>query len=591
MDVSQPARDRPVGLVLVSLLMLAAAAMFGLVLAAGSLAEQRAVAALAERGAQSAALLDSTMVNEIARYRAVPKVLAVDPEAKALLALSAAPTQLNRRLARIAEGLGAAAVYMVRSDGLTVAASNADTPASFVGQRYRFRRYFSDAMRDGSAAQFALGNTTLRPGLYLSERVDGPGGPLGVVVVKLELLNVEADWARSSIRAIVTDADNKVIVTSLPEWRFKPFAELPLAGSADHVMARIVNGKERQPWLMVTHASSIQGWTLRLLLPREPDIGTAIATAQATTLLLGALALALGMLGYRRVRHSRDVAEQRIATQAMLEARVAERTEALLLAKGKLEAAMREQDAAEARTRELRLELEQANRLTTLGMIAAAVTHEIGQPVAAIRAMTHTASRHLQGGVPDAVQDSLSAIDRMTMRIGTITATLKSFARRNHGPRGKIRIDDAIEGALVLVDARLREAGVHLVQPSAPSTLVVEAERVRVEQILANLLQNALDAVAGRDTPVIRLSVRAEGTNCVVEVYDNGPGIAPDMADQLFIPFRTSKPHGSGLGLVISRDIATALGGSVELVAADPAASGTTFRLTLPAIAGRVSHG
>ncbi len=576
---------------LASVLLLAAAAMAALVLAAGRLAEQRAVKALAQRGAQSAALLDSTMVNEIARYRAVPKVLAIDPEVKALLARSEAAALLNRRLARIAEGLGAAAVYIVSSDGLTVAASNAETPASFVGQRYRFRSYFSDAMRNGSAAQFALGNTTLRPGLYLSERVDGPMGPLGVVVVKLELLNVEADWARSAIRAFVTDADNKVIVTSLPAWRFKPFDRLPMVGSADHMMARIAEEPGRQPWLMVNHASAIPGWTLRLLLPREPEIGTAIATAQATTLLLGALALALGMLGYRRVRHSREVAEQRIATQAMLEARVAERTEALLLAKGKLEAAMREQDLAEARTRELHLELEQANRLTTLGMIAAAVTHEIGQPVAAIRAMTHTASHHLQRGAPDAAQDSLAAIDRMTVRIGSITATLKSFARRNHGPRGKIRIADAIEGALVLVDARLREAGVRLVRPCAPPSLIVEAERVRVEQILANLLQNALDALADRDDPEIRLSVRAEGANVVIEVFDNGPGISADMADQLFIPFRTSKPQGSGLGLVISRDIATALGGSVELVAADPAAAGTTFRLILPASAGRVGHG
>ncbi|MFN3287621.1 MAG: ATP-binding protein [Sphingomonadaceae bacterium] len=557
------------------------AALFALLIAhaAGEFARHRAVEALEARAAQAAILLDSAITNEVGRYRAVPLVLARDAELAGILAGAMPADAFNARLDEMARRLGAAAIYAVRADGTTVAASNAGRPGSFIGQRYTFRRYFTDALRDGSAAQFALGTTTLRPGLYLSQRVDGPAGPLGVVVVKVELLGVEEEWARAGTRAFVTGEDGQVIVTSIAPWRFRALADLPIAGPPHASLVRLPAASSTEPHVVARRPSAIAGWTVHVLQPHVPDVPAAVGTARGLGLLAASLAMTAGWIGWRRQRRRREDAQRRLTIQARLEATVAERTRELVAANASLEAAMRDQRQAEARARELSAELEQANRLTTLGMIAAGVTHEIGQPVAAIRATAHNGLAQLERGAAAEARQSLARIDRLTERIGSITEALKGFARKGHGPRARVLVDEAVAEAEALLRWRIRQAGVRLLHEPGPTGLAVEAERVRLEQILANLLQNAIDALDGRPTPEIRIRTRREGGRAIVEVSDNGPGVPPAIEAALFLPFTTSKERGSGLGLAISRDIATALGGELVHV---PTPAGATFRLSLP---------
>lgn len=563
------------------ILLAALAALFTLLTAhaAGEFARHRAVEALEARATQAAILLDSAITNEVGRYRAVPLVLARDAELAGILAGAMPADSFNARLDEMARRLGAAAIYGVRADGTTVAASNAGRPGSFIGQRYTFRRYFTDALRDGSAAQFALGTTTLRPGLYLSQRVDGPAGPLGVVVVKVELLGVEEEWARAGTRAFVTGEDGQVIVTSIAPWRFRALADLPMAGPPDASLVRLPAASSAEPHVVARRPSAIAGWTVHVLQPHVPDVPAAVGTARGLGLLAASLAMTAGWIGWRRQRRRREDAQRRLTVQARLEATVAERTRELVAANASLEAAMRDQRQAEARARELSAELEQANRLTTLGMIAAGVTHEIGQPVAAIRATAHNGLAQLERGAAAEARQSLARIDRLTERIGTITEALKGFARKGHGPRARVLVDEAVAEAEALLRWRIRQAGVRLLHEPGPTGLAVEAERVRLEQILANLLQNAIDALDGRPTPEIRIRTRREGGRAIVEVSDNGPGVPPAIEAALFLPFTTSKERGSGLGLAISRDIATALGGELVHV---PTPAGATFRLSLP---------
>lgn len=133
------------------------------------------------------------------RQRSTPLVLADDVEVKAALSTrdGQALQRLNEKLQALAANTDAAVIYVIDPDGVAVAASNWREPTSFVGNDYAFREYFRMAMRDGKAEHFAMGTVSKRPGLYISRRVQGPDGPIGVVVAKLEFDDVEAEWLAS----------------------------------------------------------------------------------------------------------------------------------------------------------------------------------------------------------------------------------------------------------------------------------------------------------------------------------------------------------------------------------------------------------
>ncbi|MCR5881109.1 hypothetical protein [Phenylobacterium sp. J367] len=197
-------------------------------LISGAVVARRARADLAHTARASAALHAAVLRSELAKHRSLPFVLAQDPDVVAVLA---APTPgrleaLNRKLETLTHGTGAAVIYLLNVDGLTVAASNWREPTSFVGVDYSFRSYYREAKADGRAEMFALGTSSRRPGLYMSQRVDGRGDAIGIVVVKAEFQQLEADWS-ADVPAFAADADGIILVTSIPQWRFHTLTALP----------------------------------------------------------------------------------------------------------------------------------------------------------------------------------------------------------------------------------------------------------------------------------------------------------------------------------------------------------------------------
>lgn len=550
--------------------------------AAGLVATRNADAALAREAQVSASLFEAVLRNVLERYRALPMVLASDGAVADALAApdAAARRRLDARLALLARRTNAAAIYVIGADGRTIAASNAGTPLSFVGRDFTYRAYFAAAMATGRGEQFALGTTTNQPGLYLSARVDRDGSPLGVVVTKIDFTAVERQWRRTSSPVFVTDRDGTVIITSVEAWRFRPEAALKLAADSDnpaHLKAR-VPGRPAGEYVRARIRTAPNNWTLNLLRPAGPAVAAA-ATAASTLTLLAAVAMILAGWWWQR-RRTRDarVAAARAAAQAELEASVAERTRELRQANARLSAEIEERRRAEAALLLLHLELEQANRLTTLGQIAAGVTHEINQPVAAIAAWAHNARTLLARGSTAEVEAALGTIHGLTERIGRITGELRDFARKSDGPPAAVRLAEAIAGTRLLVRHRKDSGGGSMAIDSSaiPDDLAVLADRTRLEQVLVNLLQNALEAGAGR----VIITAGSDGGAIAIRVADDGPGIPPAIAASLFTPFQTSKPRGLGLGLVISRDICRAMDGDLVL---EPEVRGTCFLITLPA--------
>jgi two-component system C4-dicarboxylate transport sensor histidine kinase DctB len=327
---------------------------------------------------------------------------------------------------------------------------------------------------------------------------------------------------------------------------------------------------DRAGLLTTTATLRRSNWTLVVETPLaglQREAGLAAGTA-FLVVLLGGIATALVTARLRRAaRNARAQAAYRADLERAVKARTSD-----------LSDEMRERKAAEQRLIRLQSDLVQANKLATLGQITAGVAHELNQPLATIRLLAENGTHMLP---PQPARENLTRIIAMTDRIATITQRLRGFSRKATGTVQAVPLDQSIQASLMLTASRRRASAMHFDLPDLPPDLCVRAESVRLEQILVNLLTNAHDAQEGRPDPWIRLQVSYTPQHVTLTITDNGAGISPDMATQIFTPFATDKPQGMGLGLVISRDIARDFGGELDLLAPQPR-QGASFRLTIP---------
>lgn len=561
---------------------------------------------LARRAETAAALRGAMLRSELEKQRSLPLVLAQDDELREALARPdvAHLPGLNRKLETLSAETRAAALYVVDRGGTTIASSNWREPTSFVGANYGFRPYFRDALARGYAEMFALGTVSNTPGLYLARRVDAAGSGetggdgAGVVVVKVRFDALESEWALADEHAFVTDERGVVVITSVPQWRFRTLGRLA-AGEVERLRAGLQYGRDAslaplplafgddgsvradgREFAAARVPAAATGWTLHVLAPAD----RAVATARSSGRLVGGSVAALAGAGLLLLSgasaRARERGRQREAARRELETRVAERTRELEDANARLVHEMDERRRAEANLHDLQDELVQANKLAVLGQVAAGVAHEINQPVAAIRSYVDNTEALLARGEVPVVRQNLAAIAGLTERIGLITSELRAFARKSTGAPTGVALAEVLDGAELLLASRLRSAGVRLRRRGDDARVHVLADRVRLEQVVVNLLQNALDALAGAAAPAVTLTVEVAGDQVRLLVADNGPGLPRDVADALFQPFVTTKPQGLGLGLVISREIVGESGGTLELLESGP--GGATFVVTLP---------
>ncbi|TGD93174.1 sensor histidine kinase [Methylobacterium nonmethylotrophicum] len=588
--------------------LLGLAAVLAAALLAGRYAERAALADLRRSASATLALHVAALRTEMQKQGSLPLALASDPEIAAAVGPSPEPALLarvNDRLAEIARASGAAVIYVIRQDGTAVAASNAGEPGSFVGAIYAFRPYFQQALAEGAGRQFALGTVSGRPGLYLSRRVAGPGGQAGVVVVKIEFDGIEAAWRRGSETGgetvMVTDSRGIVLVASEPAWRFgalRPvpdeerrlirerlefgdaaLAPLPLfpAGEGGGLI-RIGSGA-LPARLALPLDAPIPGTTWRLhTLTR---IGVAVGRERVQAQVIAGLAVGLACFGLAEIvgrrRRLRASLAEAAARRTELEERVRERTQALTEANQKLKAEIAERQRAEEERQRLGRELAHAGRLAALGQFAASMAHEINQPLAAIRSYADNAGILIQRGRLPEATENLSAVGRLTERIAGLTRQLKGFARKASGRRDRVALAGVVRASLEVVEVRLSGVALALALPE-PSPYVL-GEGPRLEQVVVNLVQNALDAVAGVNEPRIAVTVRVMGERAVLEVGDNGGGL-PEGGAQVFDAFFTTKANGLGLGLAISRGIVEECGGTLSAGASPE--GGALFRVELP---------
>jgi two-component system C4-dicarboxylate transport sensor histidine kinase DctB len=569
----QPYKRRWLVAIGFAVLAMAAAAIWG-----GGYAQRFYLAEANARGLNTLRLAVAVLRGQTARYENLPEVIANFEEVEALIADPDNPELIgwvNLYLKEINSQFESSDIYLMADDGTTIAASNFDTPVPFVGENFRYRPYFYDAIDGGEGRFFALGTTSFKRGYYFGAPVVVDGTPRGVVAVKADVDSIEETWRGGDFKIVVTDPEGIIFMTSHPGWLYNSLLpltperlartaetrryadaelrELPYTRSDDghYPLIRIEERETAGEYLIVSETMPEADWTVSVMLD------TASARAQAATAtIIALLAIALGTLAaaiyiQRRARLQERLHLQREAKE-LLERRVAERTAELASVNLKLEEEVTERRATEQMLRKTQSDLVQAGKLAALGQMSAALSHEFNQPLAAGKNYADNALVLIERGRVDEARLNVDRISGLMDRMAAISRHLRNFARNPNEKLAPVPLEQVVEDTLEILNWRIKAADIALTVQLGDEPLAVVAGPVRLQQVLVNILTNAIDAVETGTDRRIELVARRHGERIAITIRDHGPGVPASLAERIFDPFFSTKGVGKGLGLGLS---------------------------------------
>ena len=577
--------------------------------------EYYGIRTLSDNGERQLELHARTVESELSKYTYLPSLLELESSVSKLLA---DPNQETRKTVNdYLEGLNrrsrSRAIYVMDTTGRVLATSNWRDADSYQGEDLSFRAYFQNAVRGQPGRFYGIGSTNGEPGYYLAHGLEEHGKIIGVAVVKVRLEALEERWQRARLEAFVSDENGIIILSSDPARRLKAVRPLSddtkerLAHSLQYYWAtlneleplarerlnegtekltfpansEVVNDEREVSYLAQTRPLSDTPWNFTLLTPLNDLRRAAINQGILVAVAFGLVAFLLIAWNERRKVIATRLAAREALQEAnsQLERRIAERTADLRASNERLKGQIRERRQAEETLRHAQDELVQAGKLAAIGQMSTSIAHELNQPLAALRTLSGNTVRFLERGALDTASANLKTINELIDRMGRITASLRSFARRGDD-QGEANLGKAVDAAFQVLGARLD--GLPLTLHRDFSNAQLQIDQTRLEQILVNLIGNALDAMQAQPTPELWLDGHSADGKYRLHVRDNGHGIDPETRKHLFEPFFTTKPgeQGLGLGLTLSASLAAATGGN--LAVEHPATGGTAFILSLP---------
>ena len=577
------------------------------------------IRALSESGERQLELNGRAVESEINKFTFLPSLLELEGSVSTLLADPDAEGHrqaVNDYLEGLNRRSHSSAIYVLDTTGRVQATSNWRDANSYLGEDLSFRAYFQDAVRGQDGRFYGIGTTTGEPGYYLAHGLEEHGKIVGVAVVKVRMESLEERWQKAQLEAFVSDENGIIILSSDPARRLKSVR--PLTPDIKERLARSLQYywfslTELQPLERETLAEGVErlsfpGPATRTGSPRQVSylaqtrelkdtpwhftLLTPLQDLRREAMVQGVLvAVAFAFLAFLLIawNERRKVIATRLAARealeeanSQLERRIAARTENLRASNERLKSQIRERRQAEETLRHAQDELVQAGKLAAIGQMSTSIAHELNQPLAALRTLSGNTVRFLERGALDTASTNLATMNQLIDRMGRITASLRSFARRGED-RGRASLTQAVDATLQVLAARLSDQGVQVHRQF--SEVQLPMGQTRLEQILGNLAGNALDALQGIAQPALWLQGETlDDGRYRLRVRDNGHGVPAQTRQHLFEPFFTTKPgeQGLGLGLTLSASLAAAAGGS--LGAEHPDDGGTAFVLTLPAL-------
>ena len=522
---------------------------------------------LAARGAADLALAGDRLVGQLQRYRDLAVLMSDHPlvEKAAQGAQSDGVTDLLRD---VADKTAALDVLVLGAVGAVRASASGNAPADL-----RDYAHVKRALRGALGWGHGPAEPLTKRAFYHAAPVFGATGRVqGAVVVITDLNGIDYNWRGTNPAAFFTDAGGEVYISNRSEllfWR-RPEATaglIPPRGQAPSFSAHMIGPHEiwQLGWgpylpgeaLHLTQGLPVIGMTGEVLL----DVSQTRALAFAQAAAVAALCLAFGSLLFLASERRRTLA----AANVQLEARVAQRTVALRETNAKLIAEATEREEAQAALRRAQDDLVQAGKLSALGQMSAGISHELNQPLMAIRSFAENGLLFMERDKPERARENLTRISQLAQRMARIIQNLRAFARQENIPQGSVEISAVLETALELTRSQREAAGVRLEWESDVKDVWVRGGEVRLGQVFVNLITNAVDAMAGRDKKVLHIRIEAADP-VTVHFSDTGPGI--EIPDKVFDPFYTTKEVGEtggmGLGLSISYGIVQSFGGQIR---------------------------
>jgi two-component system C4-dicarboxylate transport sensor histidine kinase DctB len=527
---------------------------------------------ISDRSEVRLALYVTNLMNELQRNSVVPQLLSRDPEL--ILALEGQDySRSTARLLSFVDEIGAASLTLLDRDGRTVAA----TDRNEIGQMHRNQAYFVDAVRTNQTIYTTFETEEGGYSFIYSRRIESSLGFLGVLMVEVDTARLERGWVGVADAVLVTDGDGTIIMATEPRWRGLMEEEALARRSAPSAIERAI--RVTQGWAALPADAYLageavlrretrvphQGWTL-VSFTTYASVRERVNGILALEVMGFAILLALVFWTTSRKTASRLLFFQRESAE-------------LRALNRRLQREIAEREKVEKTLQVAEQTIAQSSKLAALGEMSAAVSHELNQPLAAMKTYLAGARLLLQRERPDEALSSFQRIDDLLGRMGAITRQLKSYARKGGEAFEPVDTRAAVSTALALMEPQLKTRAVNIIRTLPNEPVMILGDRLRLEQVIINLLRNALDATKSAANPTVEILLAA-GDTVSIQIRDNGEGI--ENLDELFEPFYTTKQPGDGvgLGLAISSGIVNDLGG--RLTARNAVDGGAIFEVQLP---------
>ena len=519
-------------------------------------------------------LYSGRLISELQRVSVVPLLLSRDTGL--ISDINTKDYQLtSQRLITFSDEIRVKSITLLERFGRIVASSD----RTDLGQNLRDQKFFFNAMRQSGTVFTISDNEKGRRSFYYSRKLESKGKVLGVIVVEVALDNLFTTWSANDATIMVTNSEGIVVLSTDQDFLNQSLETALLAQPTLTALERAIratgdwNGTEVDAYIedqalyRLDTAIPFQGWRLTYLTPfqsvREKVNGVLALGITALALLL---ALGFYFLSRRATRQSTFFKAE---------------SEELRALNDRLSTEITQRERAERNLQVAEASLEQSSKLAALGEMSAAVSHELNQPLAAMRTYLAAAKLLLSRKRSEEALSSFQRIDDLIGRMGTITQQLKSYSRK--GSEDLIPVDfvSSINTSISMMAPQLGQQSVEITKSLPDTPVSVLADPVRLEQVIVNLLRNALDAMKGQTERYLQISLTA-GEMATLTIQDNGPGI--ENLDEMFEPFFTTKKPGEGvgLGLAISSSIAQDLDG--RLFARNVSPRGAVFEFQLPQI-------
>jgi len=555
---------------------------------------------IGERSRHTLSLVIQTLRGDLDKYLFLPKLLSDSPTFRNVLRDDSSAIDLqmvNEELERINNSSGALDTFLMNSTGLTIAASDWASDNNLIGENFSDRSYFKAALEGRLGRDFALGRSSEEREYYFAYPVREGVNVIGAIVVKVPLGHHESAWQSGDQEVIVVDRKGVIFLSRQPDWRLKSLVPMSAEETTKSIISKRYSNQLIEPFpitvdgelsgndILVSIMTNVEArkplkkqylaqvgamldteWRVILLAQtKRVDAVVKMAIAGASILIISII-LALTAFYQRRRRLADHIAIHE-ESNAQLELRVLERTNELTELNIDLQNEIGERERAEDEVKKTQATLVQAAKMAALGQMSAGLTHELNQPLAAIRSYADNARSYLDRNQFDTAKGNLKLISELTARMARIIRNLRTYAPEETIEMRPTSIRTVLDESLLMLGQRIKNESITVLKKMPAGDIMVMGGDVRLQQIFVNLISNAIDAMHYTSVKNININVSLNGEDVIFIMSDSGPGIQEDQIANIFDPFYSTKEvgRGMGLGLSVTLGLVNQFGGTISV--------------------------